>query len=239
MRILGRDLAIKIPTSVLLMRNREGSANELLPLLGARMAVASEVPEGRKFNEAQLKDLASRDPLATRPLYAEQIQFEPSHTLWIYGNHLARLSGSDTGIERRMHLLPFDQVIPAAKVDLFFDKKLEAELPGILNWGLDGCIAWQREGLRKPKRVRRATTGYLTEMDLIKQFIDQRTVDCPGEEERASTVYSVYREWATEQGERPVTNTKFGTAMIERGYRRSKRNKGNFYMDISVLRHGE
>lgn len=239
MRILGRDLAIKIPTSVLLMRNREGSPNELLPLLGARMAVASEVPEGRKFNEARLKDLASRDPLATRPLYAEQIQFEPSHTLWIYGNHLARVSGSDTGIERRMHLLPFDHRIPAEKVDRFFDKKLEAELPGILNWGLDGCIAWQREGLRKPKRVRRATTGYLTEMDLIKQFIDQRIVDCPGEDERASAIYSVYREWAMGQGERPVSNTSFGTAAVERGIRRSRRNKGKFYLDIRVLKHGE
>lgn len=236
---LGRDLAVKIPISVLLMRNREGSANELLPLLGARMAVASEVPEGRKFNEAQLKDLASRDPLATRPPYAEQIQFEPSHTLWIYGNHLARVSGSDTGIERRMHLLPFDQVIPAAKIDRFFDKKLEAELPGILNWALEGCVAWQREDLKKPRRVQKATTGYLTEMDLIKQFIDQRIINCPGEDERASAVYSAYGEWAIGQGERPVSNTKFGTAAVERGIRRLKRKKGNFYLDIKVLRHGE
>lgn len=235
MRALGRDLAVKIPISVLLMRDRDGSANELLPLLGARMAVASEVPEGRKFNEARLKDLASKDPLTTRPLYAEAIQFEPSHTLWIYGNHLARVSGSDTGIERRMHLLPFDQRIPAGQVDKFFDKKLEAELPGFLNWGLEGCIAWQHEGLKKPRRVQKATTGYLTEMDLIIQFADQRIVDCPSEDERASVVYSVYREWAMAQGERPVTNTKFGTAMTERGYRRVKREKGNFYLNIGVL----
>ena len=237
MRFLGRDLAVKIPTSVLLMRDREGSPNELLPLLGARMAVASEVPEGRKFNEARLKDLASKDPLTTRPLYAEAIQFEPSHTLWIYGNHLARVSGADTGIERRMHLLPFDQRIPAGRVDRFFDKKLEAELPGILNWALEGCNAWQRHGLKKPKRVKKATSGYLSEMDLFRQFITQRIVERRGEEVRASHVYSAYRDWATGQGERPVTNTKFGTAMVEREYRKVKREKGIFYLDIGVLRN--
>jgi len=237
MRVLGRDLAVKIPTSVLLMRDREGSPNELLPLLGARMAVASEVPEGRKFNEARLKDLASKDPLTTRPLYAEAIQFEPSHTLWIYGNHLARVSGADTGIERRMHLLPFDQRIPEEQVDRFFDKKLEAELPGILNWALEGCIAWQRHGLRKPKPVKKATSGYLSEMDLFTQFITQRIVESRGEEVRASHVYSAYRDWAIGQGERPVTNTRFGTAMAERGYCKAKREKGNFYLDIGVLRN--
>lgn len=76
-------------------------------------------------------------------------------------------------------------------------------------------------------------------MDLIKQFIDQRTVDCPGEDERAGAVYLAYREWAIGHGERPVSNTKFGTAAVERGIRRLKRKKGNFYLDIKVLRHGE
>ena len=42
MKVFGRALAVKIPISTLLMRDREGSPNELLPLLGARMAVASK-----------------------------------------------------------------------------------------------------------------------------------------------------------------------------------------------------
>ena len=183
-----------------------------------------------------MKDLASRDLLATRPLYAEQIQFTPSHTLWIYGNHLARVSGSDTGIKRRMHLLPFDHVVPSEKVDRFFDKKLQAEAAGILNWQLKGCIAWQREGLRKPIVVRDATEGYLTEMDLFLQFIQQRIVDRPGDEIRASVVYSVYQEWAEAQGERPVTNTKFGTAMGDHGYQKTRKGKGYYYVGIGVLR---
>ena len=191
MRVLGRDLAVKIPISTLLMRDREGSPNELLPLLGARMAVASEVPEGKKFNEARLKDLASKDILTTRPLYAEAIQFLPSHTLWVYGNHLARVSGSDSGIQRRMCLLPFDQVIPEEKVDRFFEKKLEAELPGILNWALGGCISWQKTGVvKKPKRVQVATDGYLSRMDLMKQFFEERIVTSLGKNARGSDLYS-------------------------------------------------
>ena len=101
MKILGRELAIKFATSVLLARDRDGSANELLPFRGARMAVASEVPEGRRFNEAMLKDLSSNDILTTRPLFKEAFQFQPTHTLWLYGNHLPRISGGDSGVWRR------------------------------------------------------------------------------------------------------------------------------------------
>ena len=137
-----------------------------------------------------------------------------------------------------MCLLPFDQVIPNEKVDLFFEKKLEDELPGILNWALDGCIAWQYDGMKRPRRVRRATKGYLTEMDVMKQFIEERIVERPGEKERAAVLYSAYRDWALEQGERPVTNTRFGTALVERGFEKDKDNKGVVYYDIKVLRHG-
>lgn len=239
MKVLGRDLAVKIPIFTLLMRDREGSPNELLPLLGARMAVASEVPEGRKFNEARLKDLASKDILSTRPLYAEAIQFLPSHTLWIYGNHLARVSGSDSGIQRRMCLLPFDQVIPEEKVDRFFEKKLEAELPGILNWSLDGCRAWQKPHSmgKKPKRVQVATDGYLSRMNLMKQFFEERIVTSLGKNERGSEIYSVYRHWAEAQGERPESNTLFGPALELYGVEKGTDNKGSVYYDIRVLRH--
>ena len=239
MKVLGRDLAVKIPIFTLLMRDREGSPNELLPLLGARMAVASEVPEGRKFNEARLKDLASKDILSTRPLYAEAIQFLPSHTLWIYGNHLARVSGSDSGIQRRMCLLPFDQVIPEEKVDRFFEKKLEAELPGILNWSLDGCRAWQKPHSmsKRPKRVQVATDGYLTRMDLMKQFFEERIVTSLGKNERGSEIYSVYRQWVEAQGERPESNTLFGPELELYGVKKGKDNKGSVYYDIRVLRH--
>ena len=141
------------------------------------MAVASEVPEGRKFNEARLKDLASKDILTTRPLYAEAIQFVPSHTLYGFMEITSlECPGSDSGIQRRMSLLPFDQVIPdPAKVDRFFEKKLEEELGGILNWSIGRMYvvakarqhgASARNGYRSPR------TAYLTDMDVILQFIE-------------------------------------------------------------------
>ena len=153
------------------------------------MAVASEVPEGRRFNEAMLKDLSSNDILTTRPLFKESFQFQPTHTLWLYGNHLPRVSGGDSGVWRRLNLLPFDQVIPKSKIDKDFGKTLEAELPGIFSWALKGCRAWQKSGVKRPLQVRAATTGYRSAMDVVSQFVDEQIVKRPGKDERALVVY--------------------------------------------------
>ena len=234
MKIIGRELAIKFATSVLLARDRDGSVNELLPFIGARMAVASEVPEGRRFNEAMLKDLSSNDILTTRPLFRESFQFQPSHSLWLYGNHLPRISGGDSGVWRRLSLLPFDQAIPSSKIDKDFGARLEAELPGILNWAIAGCRAWQKSGVKQPLHVQKATTGYRSAMDVMTQFIEEQIEECIDNEVRANFVYTTYVAWAHKQGERPVSNTAFGLALTERGFQKKRKGNAKYYLDIKV-----
>src|SRR5918993_1150660 len=39
-------------------------------------------------------------------------------------------------------------------------EKLKGELPGILNWALEGCAAWQAQGLNPPLLVTEATRNY-------------------------------------------------------------------------------
>lgn len=235
MKVLGRELAIKFSTAVLLSRDRDGSANELLLFRGARMAVASEVPENRRFNEAMLKDLSSDDLLSMRPLFKEAFTFQPTHTLWLYGNHLPRVSGGDSGVWRRLSLLPFNTVIPKSKVDKDFGATLQAELPGILNWALEGCLAWRKTGVKQPVWVRDATKDYRSDMDVMGQFMDEQIVKRVGNKERASVVYKAYLAWALEQGERPVSNKAFGLALKERGLRKKRYANAQHYLDIKVL----
>ena len=44
-----------------------------------------------------------------------------------------------------------------AEQDKSLPAKLLAELPGILNWALQGCLEWQKNGLGEPDAVTKAT----------------------------------------------------------------------------------
>jgi len=59
----------------------------------------------------------------------------------------ADYSGTDNAIWDRIRLIPFNVTIPPEEQDKNLTEKLEAELPGILAWAVEGCLAWQKEGM--------------------------------------------------------------------------------------------
>ena len=139
LKVLGRVLAIKFSTSVLLAGTGMDQQTNCCHFEAQEWTSLQRFLEGRRFNESMLKDLSSNAILTTRLPFKDSFQFQPTHTLWLYGNHLPRVSGGDSGVWRRLNLLPFDQVIPKSKIDKDIGKTLEAELPGIFSWALKGC----------------------------------------------------------------------------------------------------
>ena len=45
---------------------------------------------------------------------------------------------------------------------------------GILNWAVEGCIKWQKEGLLKPESVLEATQDYKTDVDPTSLWVETR-----------------------------------------------------------------
>lgn len=86
-------------------------------------------------------------------------------------NHRPLIQGTDHAIWRRIRLIPFTVTIPEPERDKQLGEKLLAELPGILRWAVEGCSAWQQEGLESPLAVKGATGEYRAEMDTVAQFI--------------------------------------------------------------------
>jgi len=101
-----------------------------------------------------------------------------------------------------------------------------AELSGILNWVIEGCLAWQTEGLGIPNEVREATSDYREEMDLLGSFMSERCILNPGHETPASELYAHYKAWCQANDEEPVTSNLFGRLLTERGLSKRKETTG-------------
>lgn len=170
--------------------------------------------------------------VTARKLFAEEFEFKPEFKLWMATNHKPIIRGTDTGIWRRIHLIPFEVQIPSDKVDRHLKYKLAQELDGIFRWAIDGCMLWQKEGLRMPKAVLDAVKEYQHEMDVISAFIDNCCITGGGEV-KASQLYSVYARWADENNEYKMSNTKFGVEM-QKKFERVKRRDGWFYSGIAL-----
>lgn len=152
-------------------RNDGGRATpEIMRLDGSRMVVCNEVQEGQYWHESKVKALVSGEPFTGRCLYQEERTFTPTFKVLVVGNHKPKLRNVDYAMRRRLHLVPFTVQIEKDKQDKYLKEKLLREAPEILNWCIDGCLKWQKEGLNRSEAVRSATDCYFDEEDIVKQW---------------------------------------------------------------------
>ena len=220
-----RDYAQTAPES-LFTRDRNSSAtNDVARLAGCRLAIAAELDEGSAFAESRIKALTGGDTITARFLHREFFDFRPTHKFWISGNHKPTVRGTDQGIWRRLRLIPFTVRIPEEQKDPALAEKLLAELPGILNWALDGCLQWQRLRLVAPECVRKATEDYRREEDVIGQFLDDSTTEATGVRTPTTLVYQAYERWAEREGIQPkfrLSARRLIRRIEEHGFSRAK-----------------
>lgn len=227
------DYAANIQPETIMVKSSQNSAinSDIARLKGARLVTSVEPNEGVRLNEGLLKQLTGDDTVTARKLYSEEFEFKPEFKLWMATNHKPIIRGTDTGIWRRIHMIPFDVQIPEDKVDKNLTHKLKAEMTGIFKWCIDGCLMWQREGLQMPAAVLKSVREYRREMDVISAFIEDK---CTLEGTvQASTLYAAYVSWADSNNEYCMSNTKFSTEIAKR-FEKIKGRNYNYFTGISI-----
>jgi putative DNA primase/helicase len=221
------DYAAHTPVETL-MRSRNGSSasNDLARLRGARLVTASETEAGQYLAEAKVKQLTGGDRITARFLYGEFFEFLPEFKLFISANHRPRIQGTDEAIWRRIVLVPFSVTIPKEQRDPNLKSKLLVELPGILRFFVEGCLAWQMQGLSEPVAVAQATEGYREDEDALAGFIRDCCELAPDGAEEATRLFEVYQSWAAARQKAPVSQTEFGKRLAERGIDTDRRGGG-------------
>jgi putative DNA primase/helicase len=187
----------------------ERHPTDLAGLMGARLVTASETEEGRRWAESKIKTMTGGDRVKARFMRQDFFEFVPQFKLVIAGNHKPGLRSVDEAIRRRLHLVPFTVTIPPAERDPELTEKLKAEWPAILQWMIDGCLDWQRDGLSPPETIKAATTEYLNAEDSIAAWI----ADCCEREplafEATANLYASYTGWCQRSGESPGARKDF------------------------------
>lgn len=127
------DYATNIQPETIMVKPSGSSANsDIARLKGARLVTSVEPNEGMRINEGLLKQLTGDDIVTARKLYGDEFEFKPEFKLWMATNHKPIIRGTDTGIWRRIHIIPFTVSIPKEKIDKNLKYKLKAELPSDL-----------------------------------------------------------------------------------------------------------
>ncbi len=198
---IGGPYVKRFNIELLLHQPRSRSANDATPelakLFGAHFAIGSEMPNGRKLDDAIVKDLSGRDTMTSRGLYQSPFEYTPQFIMWLYGNYRPAIDAEDEALWNRMKVIPFRSIIPANKKDPnLVNDKFMPELAGILNWAFEGAIEAYNTLLPVPAAVMGEKEDYRTDMDYVKQFAESGLLEvAPGGAEKLTDIYRRFESY--------------------------------------------
>ena len=233
--ILG-DYSLQANFATFLSRRGQTSSNDIASFAGKRLVCATESSESHTLDDALIKSLTGDGTITARFLYKEFFEIVPQCKIMLATNHRPTIKDDSIGMWRRLRLIPFTVTIPESERDAHLLSKLRSESPAILNWMIEGLKLWQANGLGVCPAVLDATEDYRDESDNIGAFIEENCIVDGhfGFKEPAATLYKAYAEWATENGDHPISGTAFGRRLIDRGHNRVRESKGKVYTTIRL-----
>jgi putative DNA primase/helicase len=228
------DYAKTAPVSSFTATKTEQHPTDLAGLRGARLVTAIETEEGTRWAESKIKAFSGGDKVTARFMRGDYFEFQPEAKLLIVGNNQPGLRSADEALRRRLQLIPFTVTIPEGERDPFLQEKLLEELPGILSWAIQGCLAWQHQTLNPPAAVRKATAEYFAEQDLIGRWIEERCRLDRACWTSSASLFADWRRWSEANGETMHSPRWFAHELESHGIKPQRKSSARGFTGIGL-----
>jgi phage/plasmid-associated DNA primase len=148
--------------------------------------------------------------------YEDPRPMRPVAKIWINSNYMPEVPPSDTGMQRRLLLIPWDQTF-GDRGDETLREKLEAELPGVALWLIAGAVEYLRDGLQIPDAVKVKTASFWAENDALQRFLEDEAEFMAARPNRENFIFQL-ANWCRDQGVEVQSYPDVRTHLLGKGY---------------------
>jgi putative DNA primase/helicase len=211
-------------TGELLVSKRERGAGDeaaKASLRGRRLVTTVEVDDGKRMAEGLVKELTGERKITAKLMRRNPIEFDNVSKIFLAANHKPVVTRGGDAMWRRIRLIPFTEKIAGDEIDKKLPEKLATERNAILAWAVDGLIQLQAESTwYVPPAVLAATADYREESNLLREWLDEFTVE---EASATSTFKELKHSYVNVYCERekikmPMKARQFGDLLSEAGF---------------------
>ena len=236
-RVMG-SYSGNISADTLTMNCKRNVKPEMAETKGKRLMIAAELEEGTRLNTSMVKQLTSTDPVFAEKKYKDPFSFIPSHTLVLYTNHLPKVGAKDTGIWRRLIVIPFKAKIEGkSDIKNYTEYLCENAGEAIMKWMIEGAQQAIDLGFKFPfpKCVSDAIAAYKAENDWLGHFIEECCEVASDLTAKSGELYSAYRAYSAANGEYIRSTTDFYAALEADGFIRMRTRTGNMIRGLGAV----
>jgi putative DNA primase/helicase len=185
----------------------------LAPLLGKPLAIIADARLGNTPGHTVVERLLSitgEDMLTVDRKFREPWSGRLSTRLTILSNELPRFRDASAAIANRMLILQMHHSF-LGREDRSLDRRLSEELPGILNWALEGLDRLTRTGrFTVPASSDDAARLMMDLASPVAAFVRECCVREPDAMVPRDHLYDAWRRWAEDNGHHAGAKSSFG-----------------------------
>lgn len=229
------DYARVSPMETFTESRNDRHPTELAMLQGARLVVAQETEQGKRWAQSRIKALTGGDPVTARYMRQDFFTYTPKFKLLIAGNTKPKLDTVDEAMRRRFHVIPFTVQIPLEDRDPMLSETLKAEWPGILSWAIEGALQYQDIGLAPPTIVAEATKNYLESQNVFAEWLNSECERGSGFWENPTALFNSWKRFAESALEHIGRQREFTERMEAAGYKQQRdKARGRYWPSLKV-----
>jgi putative DNA primase/helicase len=179
-------------------------------LYGSWANIRNDINSDMIDNTGTFKELIAGDPIKAEKKFKDPFMFSPTAKHLFSANQLPEASTDDEAFYRRILLVAFPETIPRPERDPRLDEKLQTELPGVLNWALEGLEQMRTQGGftgdRPPGETQETWEKWCNS---VKRFVQVCVEEAGDEQLPKKDAYKAYKGFCDGEGIPVETQHKF------------------------------
>jgi len=205
LRVLPKPLGVEVDFSTFTARRDVDTQNfDLAALKPARFVAASESKQHETLNEAKVKLATGGNYIRAAFKHKDFFEYKPQFKILLTSNHQIKGDVNDDAFWGRLRIIEFPHSFLGRE-----DKTLKARmqspesLRGVLNWLIQGAIAWYAapHGLPMPKTIAAKVESVRRDLDQVAQWLDEcANISDPEAWTSNQEIWASFENWAGRLG---------------------------------------
>lgn len=169
--------------------------------------------------EAEFKTITSGEPVACNQKFVAAFDFVPYCKIVMAANIFPKITDHSSAFYKRLILIPCDRVFDDKEQNRNLSKQLKEELPGILNWSIEGLKRLRYRGMfEQSDFMKEAVKDLEDDNNPVNRFFEEH-IEIDQSDNiylEKGYLYEIYKKWSDNNREYPLSTSKFSTCLYKK-----------------------
>lgn len=186
-------------------------------MIGKLVNIDGEVSKKAEDFEAQFKTIVTGHEVNCNDKFMPPFKFRPFCKMVMSANSFPRITDHSSAFYKRLLLIPCDRVFESHEQDRNLRDKLLEELPGILNWSIQGLKRLSKRGqFEENEFTRNAIEELENENNPVNLFFEEHIEESFDSNIEKGDLYKYYKDWCEVSKNYILTAARFSSCVFKK-----------------------